>query len=387
MRSFSLSPIFFAVLLVIAGTPALRASNPPVPSTGKVLIAYVGAYHGGPIQVKPQDVVKMTHINYAFANVVDGKMIVDPRMKSDSVNFLHLHDLKRFNPDLKILVSAGGWGWSGGFSDAVLTAGSRETFANSAIGYLLRFRLDGLDLDWEYPAQRGNDNPFRPEDKQNFTLVLERLRQKLDSLTQVQGRATPYLLTIATGANQAYIDNTELDRASQYLDYVNIMTYDFRGSWSDRTGHHSNLYDSKGDPDPQSTHAAVLRHIRAGVPREKIVVGAAFYGRAWKDVEPVRKGLHQKQGGTYTEMRTGYAQLAANYADLGFRDYWDRPARASYLWNRDKQVFVTYESPKAIRLKANYVIREGLAGCMFWQYYSDESGVLLDTLHKNLNEK
>ena len=373
------------LMVMIAGLAA-RLPAQPVQSASKVIIGYVGAYHGGPIRVDPADAVKLTHINYAFANLVDDRVIVDPRMKSDSINFIHLNDLKRFNPALKILVSVGGWGWSGGFSDAVLTAESRRVFANSALEYLMRFGIDGIDLDWEYPGQIGNNNPFRAEDRENFTHALALLREKLDSLAAAQGRSEKYLLTIATGANQAYIENTDLGKASEYLDYVNIMSYDFRGSWSEYTGHHSNLFDTQGDPQPQSTYASVMRHLSAGVPREKIVVGAAFYGRAWKEVNPENGGLFQTHGGAYSDIRTGYGQLAANYRDLGFRNYWDRSAQASFLWNKRKRIFITYESPRAVRQKARYVQRQGLAGCMFWQYYSDESGVLLDAIYKTINK-
>lgn len=98
---------------------------------------------------------------------------------------------------------------------------------------MLRHQLDGIDLDWEYPGQRGAGNVYRPEDKENFTAVLKLLRTKLDSLSP---EGAPYLLTIATGANQNYLDHTDMKTAHQYLDFINIMTYDFHGSFEKRPG-------------------------------------------------------------------------------------------------------------------------------------------------------
>ena len=165
---------------------------------------------------------QVTHINYAFANIKDRKVVEGN--DNDAEVLKKLNQLKLTNKDLKILISVGGWSWSKNFSDAVLTESSRQKFANSAIDFVLKHNIDGVDLDWEYPGQIGDNNRFRPEDKENFTAILQLLRKKLDSLAN--GQKT-YLLTVATGANQKYLDHTDMKKAQQYLDFINIMTYDF----------------------------------------------------------------------------------------------------------------------------------------------------------------
>ncbi len=106
---------------------------------------------------------KLTRINYAFANVADGKVVEG--FTHDKENFAILKGLKQQNPDLKILASVGGWTWSKNFSDASLTKESRKIFIDSAVDFVNKYDLDGLDIDWEYPGLNGDENKFRPEDK------------------------------------------------------------------------------------------------------------------------------------------------------------------------------------------------------------------------------
>jgi chitinase len=364
--------IFSAVWLF----PFSSFATPP-----KAVILYIGAYHGQPIEINEDHARLLTHINYAFANVIDGRVAEDSTMRSNAVNFEKLHHLKNINPDLSILVSVGGWTWSKGFSDAVLNASTRELFANSSIEYLKKFKLDGLDYDWEYPGQIGDNNPFRTEDKENFTLALKRVREKLDSLQKAEGRTKSYLLTIATGANDAWIDNTEMDILHNYLDLVNLMTYDFRGGWSSTTGHHSNLYNAKGDAEPQSAQAAVDRFIKAGVPPEKIVVGVAFYGRGWKVNTGKNHGLF---GEPYEELRNrnlSFDQIRdVLLNDKANKEYWDKSASAAYIVNRKENIFITWENERAVQEKVDFVKKNQLGGLMAWQYYHDSKGRLMSIM-------
>ena len=330
------------------------------------------------------DATMLTHINYAFANVRDGKVVLERDI--DAGNFARLNTLKARNPDLKILLSVGGWSWSDHFSDAALTDAARETFARSAIDLLKTHRLDGIDLDWEYPGQQGEDNTYRPEDKQNFTLLLKTMREHLDAQSAADGLSGPdtYLLTIATGANQSYLDHTEMDVAQHYLDFVNIMTYDFAGSWSATTGHHTNLYPSAAAG--ASAHAAsteVDRHLQAGIPARKLVLGVAFYGRGWSGVEPGQNGLYQ----AYKTMTGSYAyhKLVAEYIDKnGFHRFWDDAAMAPYLWHADSTRFITYDDEESLRHKADFVKAKGLGGVMYWEHSHDPDEALLTVLYKGL---
>jgi chitinase len=194
-----MSKHFIAVLVVI--TSLISCNNNEVKneneisSQSKKVIAYVmgGTNNWGDNNEK---VKQITHINYAFANINDGKVVEG--YESDADNLKKLNQLKQVNKELKILISVGGWSWSKNFSDAVLTEQSREIFATSAVDFMLKHNIDGIDLDWEYPGQKGDNNKFRPEDNENFTAILKLLREKLNAISTIKNQ---YLLTIATGAN------------------------------------------------------------------------------------------------------------------------------------------------------------------------------------------
>ncbi|UCE08771.1 MAG: glycoside hydrolase, partial [bacterium] len=179
-------------------------------------------------------VEKLTHINYAFADIRNGKIIEG--FEHDAKNFKILNGLKSKNPGLKILISVGGWTWSGNFSDMTLTKESRQKFIESSIDFMQKHQLDGIDLDWEYPGLPGMGNTHRKKDKKNFTRLLEEFRNSLDTLGKTNQKH--YLLTIAAGAFEDYLNHTEMKKAQLYLDFVNIMTYDFTGAWNPKTGHH-----------------------------------------------------------------------------------------------------------------------------------------------------
>ena len=121
--------------------------------------------------------------------------------ETDTVNFRILNRLKDVNPELKILISIGGWTWSGNFSDAVLTAESRSEFAKTSVDIVADYDLDGVDIDWEYPGQIGDNNVYRPEDKQNYTRMFKALRKELDKLSKTTGKY--YELTTAVGSGSS----------------------------------------------------------------------------------------------------------------------------------------------------------------------------------------
>ncbi len=340
---------------------------------GKIVVGYVAGWSG--MSMDQVDVTKLTHINYAFANIHNGQIRFE--LPTDSANLAQLVAMKSQNPDLKILVSIGGWVWSDQFSDAALTDSTRQRFASSAIDLMLKHRLDGLDLDWEYPGQIGEDNVFRPEDKHNFTLLLNEIRQQLDALPQSADQH--FLLTIASGANQDYIDHTELGEAHKLLDFINIMTYDLYSGLDYTTGHHSNLSPSNFTNDAsRDVYASVDGHIKAGVPVEKIVLGIPFYGRLWKGVAPQNNGLYQpaQTAGSIID----YNVIVDNYLNKGFERFWDESAQAPYLWSGDSAIFISYEDPQSLALKLEYIDKKKLGGAMFWEYSLDKDGELLNKI-------
>lgn len=352
------------------------------------VVAYVAGYRN--FDFSTIDAVKLTHINYAFVNIREGEVVFDTTKidgKSLTPNDLEaLRGLKTTNPELKILASVGGWTWSKGFSDAALTNESRSKFAASCVRMVTQYQLDGIDLDWEYPNQSGAGNTFRPEDVHNFTLMLKAVREVLDQQTDANAKKL-YLLTIATGADQDYVKNTELGELQQYVDFINIMTYDFYNGWHKSTGHHSNLNPSATpELDKNSIINAIDLHLNAGVPANKINLGIPFYGRIWEDVKsPERNGLFQEAETIGSGI--DYVNFAEKINKDGFTRYWDDAAKAPYLWNPETKTFISYEDEESIRLKIEYLKQKGLAGVMFWEYCADYQHRLQNAISENLTSK
>lgn len=337
-----------------------------------VLAAYLT--DNGVETLKEDDFRKLTHINYSFAVISDGKVVVDHLKNLDKFALL-----KEKYPGVKTLLSIGGWG-AGGFSEAASTSEGRATFAETAIAVMEQGSFDGIDVDWEYPCSSLAGIASSPDDKVNFTLLLQELRNKLTVLGARNHK--DYLLTIAAGAGQYFINGTEMDRVENLLDYINIMTYDMRGGFQNMTGHHTNLFAQEGDPGGMSGDKAVKMFINAGVPRRKIVLGSAFYGRMWSGVENNGTGLHQKARTNGSHTRT-YSELLKRYINVnGYTRHWDDHAKAPYLFNGD--VFISYDDEQSLKYKANYVKENDLAGLMFWEYSHDDSHTLVDVLHRSL---
>ncbi len=369
-----LSICFLAILLSSCGN---KTSNTEEAKDYKI-IGYVAGWTGMPMS--QVDMKKLTHINYAFANIRDGKVVFEKETDAKYIKELQVSRDQQ-NPDLKILVSIGGWVWSNHFSDVALTAESRKVFTDSAIEFLKEHQLDGLDLDWEYPGQLGEDNVFRKEDKQNFTLLLKDLRAALDQY----GKGKHYLLTIATGGNKAYIDNTDMGEAHKPLDFVNVMTYDLRGGFDHETGHHANITPSKLDKKLDLNIAGSIKHhLDAGVPAHKLVLGIPFYGRIWYGLEANdRNGLHVKAKTVGTII--SYRNIQTNKTEaLGFQQFWDADAQVPYLFSADSLEFISYETPKSIKNKVEYLKQKGLGGAMFWEYSDDYNNELIDALSSSL---
>ncbi|UJP63254.1 glycoside hydrolase family 18 protein [Mongoliitalea daihaiensis] len=366
--------IGFGLLQVISCTSKPNSFQEPPYK----LIGYIAGWKN--LDVSSIDPFAFTHINYAFANVVDGLVTEgEGRFEQDSTNLVALNSLKAINPELKILISIGGWTWSKGFSDAVLTPEGRKRLTDSAIDYLLKHRLDGLDFDWEYPGIPGDDNPYRDEDRENFVWMLQSVRKALDSLGALHHRH--YLHTIASGGFQEYVDANNLGEAQKYLDFINIMTYDFTGVWAPKTGHHTNLSAPK--PNMRSTRAAVRQHLEAGVPAEKLVVGVAFYGKAWKSVNPENNGLNQEAVGW---KNFSFKDMQSYIADENYQKLWDEASQAPYLWNPLDSIFFTYENEQSIQSKVAFVKELGLGGMMFWEYHEDsEDHTLLKAMNRYLS--
>jgi chitinase len=322
----------------------------------------------------------LTRINYAFANIQGGRMVLGA--PTDAQNFAQLTALRNLNPRLTVLVSVGGWLWSTNFSDMALTQESRRTFEESVMEFLAQYDLDGLDIDWEYPGLTGAGHPFRAEDKENFTALLAELRARFDATSKKTGRRL--YLTIAMGAGDDVLAHSEMRKVQRYVDTVNLMTYDYYEAGSDpTTGHHAPLFADPADPKKASSDETVRDYEKAGVPAEKILLGVPFYGRAWGDVPDKNHGLFQP-GKAVAGINAQYSAIVSDMLGQGFTRYWDDAAKAPYLYNAEKRIFVSYEDPESLAVKCVYVRGHKLGGVMFWEYFGDPDGKLLQAIDEGL---
>ena len=364
---------------------------------------YVRDYHVPDIPAE-----KITHINYAFANINpstleimlgDAYADIDKFYPGDSWepgslrgSFHQLQILKDNHPEVKTLISVGGWTWSTYFSLVAATEESRQNFAASCVDFIQEYEFDGVDLDWEYPVSGGLEtNYYSPDDPDNFVLLLAELRSQLDV-------AGDYLLTVATPAGPEKIANHDLTGMEPYLDWFNIMTYDFHGPWQGDgdavTGYLSALYSQEDDPLPEPYHsgyntdAAVQSYLAAGIESDKLQVGFPFYGRGFAGVTNANNGLYQEWTncpwfGTWENGVFDYYDLQANYISVNsYENFWDEEAKATWLYNASSGVMITYCDTLSTAYKAEYVLDMELGGAMFWEFNGDHNEELLDVIYE-----
>jgi chitinase len=367
------------LFVTLTGRVWSQPQSAPDSAAEPVVAAYVFA-EGRALTPGEIDAKKLTRVNYAFANIAQGRMVEGA--PADAVNLAALTALKKDNPHLTVLVSVGGWTWSGGFSDAALTLASRSVFIDSVEAFITRYHLDGLDVDWEYPGMSGAGNIFRPEDKQTYTLLLKELRRRFDTMAGTLHR--PLYLTIAAGASSEFLEHTEMSDVAKYVDTVNLMAYDYYEPEAGKpTGNHAPLFIDPADPKAVSADRSVREFEQAGVAARKLVLGVPFYGHVWGQVPATNHGLFQP-GQPVPNAYATYAAIASTMLGQGYTRHWDAAASVPYLYNADKQIFVSYEDPESLAAKCKYVKKQHLKGVMFWDYESDPSGVLLDAVDSGL---
>jgi chitinase len=370
---------------------------------------------------------KLDVINYAFSNVapdgsgnvvckladdwadyqkpwpadqsVSGQEITWPRPVLG--NFEELQALKQQNPNLKVVISLGGWTFSKYFSDAALTKQSREAFVSSCIDLFIKGNLpdpgwggmggpgaaagifDGIDIDWEWPGSDGNaGNIIRPEDKENYKKLLQEFRKQLNAYGKQTGKN--YLLSAFLPASPAKID-AGIDMGDfGALDYGNVQGYDFHGTWESTTNHQSNLLTSPNDPSSPrfSDDSVVNDYLSRGAPPKELVLGVPFYERGWTGVAPANHGLYQTSTGpahgTWEDGDDDY-KAVKQLLGQGFTRYDDPNAGAAWLF--DGNTFWTFDDPAVMAAKAEYVRERKLGGVMFWELSGDTpNGELISAL-------
>lgn len=332
-----------AALGVLVSCGSVKSGEEVVAASrdSKVVVAYVTSWS----EVMP-DPQYMTHINYAFGHVNESfngvKIDNEERLRQ-------IVDLRKQKPELKVLLSIGGWG-SGRFSEMAANDEYRCAFAADCDRVVKEFALDGIDIDWEYPTSSMANISSSPDDTENFTLLMQDIRAAIGNEKE---------LTLATVASARYIDFKAILPS---VDFVNIMAYDMASA----PKHHSALYPS-GHSGDITSDGAVTAHLKAGVPPSKLVMGMPFYGRGG-DGYP-RFQDYNKVGNTDTQ----------------YTEKWDEVAQVPYLADKNDTLVFGFENPRSLAIKCQYILDKDLLGGMYWDYSGDnEQGDLRRTVAENL---
>jgi chitinase len=428
----SAAAVVRAVFVDSSNPPPPGANRPPLP-TSRMVVGYFtqwSIYRRGFLLREVETsgaAAALDVVNYAFAapdanlkcasldtfadygkrfdagESVDG--VADTVAQPLKGNFNQLLKLKQRHPRLRVLISLGGWTQSFRFSEVAASPASRATFVNSCIDLFLRGNVapgisaagvfDGIDIDWEYPGSCGETCSTRPaaEDVANFSALLALFRAQLDALENevelATGQRPEYLHTIAAPAGSAHygpLQSRLIDIAAP-LDWINVMAYDFHGSWETAgpANHHAPLYQSPCDrerPDADWGDKAVQAYVTGGVPAGKLLLGVPFYGRGWR-VPAVGDGLCVPATGVprgvWEKGINDYEVLAAQ----GRTDFYD--AATATHWTFNGSEFWSFDDATALGWKANYVNGRGLRGVMFWELSGDDPRAgLLESLRGSL---
>jgi chitinase len=336
------------------------------------VIAY---YFGSPATLDSFDLRKMDEIIFSFGRLQGNQFHL--RSARDTATIQRMVALKSVNPSLKVVLSLGGWGGCETCSDVFASRRNSKEFAKAFKELTDYFKTDGIDLDWEYPAVAGfPGHKYTSEDRKHFTRLVKFLRRSLEKNAE---------LSFAAGVSKRVLETgMEWKKVMKKADRVNLMSYDLAGQGTPNSAHHTLLYSTP--QQPVSTDYAVQYLLNLGIPSDKIVIGAAFYGKIWEGVPDTANGLYQPAKFKSTVQ---YKTLVDQYtAAQGYNYFWDDLAKAPYLYNSAQKVFVTYDDKRSVQAKTQYVIDKKLGGIMFWQLTEDafQDG-LLDAIDAARNGK
>ncbi|GHO69874.1 hypothetical protein KSC_087660 [Ktedonobacter sp. SOSP1-52] len=434
-RSLAVACIVFTLVMSFVVTHAAQAQFSPtkaqaatLASSNKINAAYFTQWGIYQRNYNVKNIVtsgtasKLNALMYAFANInssyqcysgdtyadyqktftadqaVNG--VADTWNQPLAGNFNQLKELKALYPNIKIFISIGGWTWSTNFS-AAASPQNVSAFVHSCIDqYILGNQagpgtmagiFDGIDIDWEYPNNPGNGNPYGPQDTQNYTNLLKEFRTQLDQAGAQAGKH--YLLTVAAPAGQDKYQNIQLNQIGQYLDWVDLMTYDMHGAWNATgpTDFNAPLYADPADPSapPANSYSidhAVTDYLAAGIPASKIVMGMPIYGRGWTNVPNVNNGLYQSSSSMQAAPGT-YEAGIEDYKVLknltGYTSYRNPVTQVNWVYNGT--TFWSYDDLTTVATKTNYINSKGLGGAFSWSLDGDDaSGSFVNAVYSGL---
>jgi len=419
-----------AVPLLGCGTSSTSKTVPKTPSSSYVVAGYYPEWDIYPPNSSappsssnipdfvPKDLVTngtaplLTHLIYAFASINNNQCAsADPVADysyplpadytvsgvADSTasgaftgNFHQLQELKALYPNLQIMISIGGGGFSSDIFSTAAEPANVNAFVTSCINMFINGQFasgisepgifTGIDIDWEFPGQSTVNSPAT--DQANFTAMMAEFRSQLDAINP------NYVLTTTGPAGSWAWQYMNLGVVQGSVSFINLMNYDFDGPWSNETGFVAPLYQSASDPSTSNNASyAVESYIGMGVPKSKIVFGMPFYGYEWGNVTDQNNGLFQPctpAAGSSACPNNTYEYNAIG-ALTGYTTYRDSVTEEPWLWSSSQASFVTYDDPVSLTFKANYVASQELGGIMIWEMSGDTtSGSLTQALVSGL---
>jgi chitinase len=282
---------------------------------------------------------------------------------------------------VQVVLSLGGWEDSNNFPEVAASESKRAQFAHSCVENIRTYDFDGIDVDWESPCLAIHKGT--PDDKQNFTTLMKVTRDSLDAYGKRTGKH--YLLTAAFPATKYGIEQSfEMDQVAGIFDFINVMTYDYNGSWDSLSGHNSPLYAPKSDDPERNIDSTFKLYTETyKMPASKVNLGVPFYGQTYKECTALY-GPHKGQDTDH------YSEQGCFYYDIvrdmnNFTRYWDDKAKVPYLVSKEWNLFISYDDEESIGYKAQYVLDHEARGLIIWEitgdYLPDGTTPLLDVIY------
>jgi chitinase len=337
--------------------------------TNKVDKVFVGYVFRSPSNINFK---LYTHLAHAFITADENGIVRTNRNVPSRELISQAHQA-----GVKVVLSLGGWGWDKQFAAIVSKPEAEDRYATSVLEMVDAFDYDGIDLDWEYPDTK--------EEVAGFERLARRFRKQLDQLGSKKHR--PMVQTMAAAASTNTLKWLPTELLLDTMNWINVMTYDMAGEWTDYAGHHSPLFASAKQPgSPRSSELSIKYLMERGMPASRLALGIPLYGKGFSASEPYAKNPKKGQRG----LGGHYAKLVQLQKEQGWTRQWDDETKNPWLVAPDRSAVIGYDDPESVALKTEWAMKLGLRGVFFWEVSGDRladgTNPLQEASRQRLNE-